>query len=70
MLISHLFPLEFEFAESQSGMLVLNPRYTSPIASSGAWYIYPKLIEVVAYYPELSEKQESVYKYEKLGGEE
>ena len=68
--MSCLFPPEFELGECQSGMLVLSPKYTSSIALSGAQHIYPKLIEVVAYYPGLPKKQGSTYTHERLKEEE
>ena len=70
MLMSCLFSPEFEIGEGQNGMLVLSPRYTSPITSSGAQHIYSKLIEVIVYYPRLLKKQGSMCIHKRLKGEE
>ena len=60
------FP-ESELDRSRSGMLVRNPKYTSPIASSGVRHIFPRLTEVVVYSLERQEKRGSMYTRERLG---
>ena len=49
---SHLFFSEFKLNESESDMLILSPRYTSPTISSNTQPISLRLIIVVAYCPE------------------
>ena len=68
MLASRLFLLKFELGKSQSGRLILSPRYTFPTISSGVRHIYPKLTEAVAYCPRRPEKQASVYICGRLEG--
>lgn len=68
--MSHLFPFRFKLGESQSDILILSPKYTSPIAILDARHTYPKLIEVIVYYLGLTEKQGSTYIHEKLKREE
>lgn len=70
MPVSRLFPLGYELGESQSDMLVLSPRYTSPTTSSDVLHTYPELTEVAVYRLEQPEKPEFVYTHGRLGGEE
>ena len=68
MLGSHLFLFKFGFNESQSGILVLSPKYTSPTTSTNTWSIFFSLTVVVAYYLKQPEKQGYVYTIERLKG--
>lgn len=56
MPVSRLSFPKYKLGKSQNGILILLPRYISPITSSDVTHIYPKLTIVVVYCQRLLER--------------